>query len=74
MEIEFLTDKEGCSRPSSDEKPFREQILEANKFIVGSSCQLLITFDNIHTCICTYVCHVCTYMYVMYITELAITG
>jgi hypothetical protein len=33
-----------CFRPSGDEKPpFKERIVEASKFIVGSSCQLSIS-------------------------------
>ena len=43
-----LEDKEGCFRPSVDEKTLvKERILEASKFIVGRSCQLSIIIDNI---------------------------
>jgi hypothetical protein len=43
-----MAGKEGCFRPSNDEKsPFKERILEASKFIVGSSCQLSIFIDSI---------------------------
>jgi hypothetical protein len=39
--------KEGCFRPSIDEKLlFRERILEAKKFIVGLRYQLLIISNN----------------------------
>ena len=42
-----LEDKEGCFRPSDDEKTLvKERILEASKFIVGRSCQLSIIIDN----------------------------
>jgi hypothetical protein len=41
-----LADKEGCFRPSSDEKLlFRKRIPETSKIIVGSSYHLLI-FSN----------------------------
>jgi hypothetical protein len=44
----WLADKEGCFRPSNDEKPpFKEWILEDSKFIVGSSCQSSIFIDSI---------------------------
>ena len=47
LEDSWLT-KEGCFRPSNDEKTlFKERILEASKFIVGRSCQLSIIIDNI---------------------------
>jgi hypothetical protein len=43
----FVNDKEGCFRPSINEKLlFRERILEASKFIVGLSYQLLIVSNN----------------------------
>jgi hypothetical protein len=44
----FANDREGCFRPSIDEKLlFRERILESSKFIVGISYQLLIISNNI---------------------------
>ena len=46
--LRVLADKEGCLGPIGDKKtPFKEQILEASKFIVGRSCQLSIIIDNI---------------------------
>ena len=46
----FLADKEGCFRPSGNEKTlFKEGILEANKFIIGRSFQspVIDNHDNI---------------------------
>ena len=46
--LHVLEDKEGCFRPSDNEKTlFKERILEASKFIVGRNCQLSIIIDNI---------------------------
>jgi hypothetical protein len=43
----FASDREGCFRPSIDEKLlFRERILESSKFIVHLSYQLLIISNN----------------------------
>ena len=42
-----LEEKEGCFRPSDDEKTlFKERNLEASTFIVGRSFQLSIIIDN----------------------------
>ena len=57
LEGSCMTDKEGCFRLNSDEKLlFWEQLLEASKFIVGSSFQSSI--------ICNNICH--------WVTELAV--
>jgi hypothetical protein len=43
----FTSDREGCFRPSIDEKLlFRERFLESSKFIVRLSYQLLIISNN----------------------------